>query len=103
MKLQAKFARRRLAFFPFLRGARIVWIPQRRDVREIGHGFLEQLEPFAGQQCLYTGETGEVPARASQAVNQASRDRIGHVGKNDWDGSSRLLKGQGARSPRREQ
>ena len=41
MKLQTQFSCRQLAFFPFLRRAWILWIPQHRNAGELGNGFLE--------------------------------------------------------------
>src|SRR5215475_4984402 len=41
IKLQTQFSCRHLAFFPLLRWARILWIPQHRNTRKLRNGFLE--------------------------------------------------------------
>ena len=101
MKLQTQFSCRDLAFFPLLLRARILWMPQHRNAGELGNGFLEQLQSFAGQHRPNGGEPRDVAPRLRQAVNQPKRNRIGHCRqKNDGDGLGGVLGGPGCHSPR---
>ena len=96
MKLQAQFSRGELAFFPTLRGACILWIPQHCNTGELGNDFLEQLEAFAGQHRPNGGESRDVSTGPWQAINQPSCNRIRNVYKNNRDSFGSVFGGYGS-------
>src|SRR5215475_14490717 len=49
IKLKTHFLCWKPAFFPYLRRALILRIPEHCDPGEFGHGFLEQFQSFDGQ------------------------------------------------------
>ena len=49
---------------------------ENRDTGNFGNGFLEQLEPFAGQFRVEDGKSGDVAARTGKAFNMACFDRV---------------------------
>ena len=95
MNLQVQFFCCQLAFFPLLRGAAIVRIPQYRHAGEFGIGFFEQLDSLACQRRLEDGESRNIAAGARQALDQPGRNRITARNENDRDRFGRVLGGCG--------
>src|SRR5688572_4694768 len=76
VKLQTEFSCRQSAFLPCSLRIRKLRIPQQRNAREIGNGFLEQLQSLTRQYLGNRGESGEVSTGPRQGVNQSKRDGI---------------------------
>ena len=91
MKLQAQFSCGYLAFFPLLRIAWILRVPQHRNAEKPGNRIFQQFQSFAGQHLGNDGEPREVSSWSRQAVNQPKLDRISDVIKNDGDFSGSVL------------
>ena len=81
----------------FLQGAgkkRIVRVPQHSDVRELGHHFPEQLQPFPFQFRCDRGQPRHVPAWPREARDEAHADGIADGRHDDRDRRCRLLDGE---------
>jgi hypothetical protein len=52
-----------------------------------GCDLLEQLQPFPAQAVFKREEAGDIAAGAREALNKASADRIGGLGKHNWNGA----------------
>src|SRR5262249_10832700 len=91
MNLQTQFSCLLLAFVPLGYRAWRLRIIHHRNAGELGNGFLEKLQSFAGQRCRNVGESRDVSPRPREAVNQPSRDRIKHAKKNDRNGPGSVL------------
>jgi len=62
-----------------------------RRARHAGHDLFEQLQPFPGDGIFEIGEARGVAARARQALDVASADRVGDNREHDRNGTGRLI------------
>ena len=79
MKLEAQSSCCDLTFFPLWRRTEILRIPQHCNAGDLGKGFLEQLQSFAGENRGDVGESRNIPAGPREAINQPERNGITQV------------------------
>jgi hypothetical protein len=65
-------------------------IPKDRYTRHVWRGLLEQFKPFPGQIVFEEDETGDIAARARQAINEAGSDRVGDIHEHNRHCARRL-------------
>src|SRR5205807_1595015 len=65
--------------------------PNDRCALHPGRDLLEQLEPFRADAELEQGKSGDVAARARQALDKAGADRITDHGEHDWGYAGGML------------
>ncbi len=80
-----------LSFFVLEHGAPNVGIPHNRYSGEPRDGFLQELQPLGAELRGEAAETGDIPAGARQARDEARPNRIGAVGHHDRNCLSLLL------------
>src|SRR5262249_24312579 len=75
MQQQPQLACGVLQLVPIACGGFVLWVPEHRDGGELGHDFLEQLQPFSAQLRGDLVQARDVAAGPREALREAGFDK----------------------------